>query len=170
LVSTGGKTLQEGPNFNQHYVSLPLSSDRALEEGSPLVYPDDVALGVAYIPPEAAIARELRRDGAAWVIWTDVFSGKRAFMSPELECIGAPEPLRWRLEELRRATGRRLLGGLPDVIAGFADGRLLFREAKHISKRYKDKWGPKQEQIAQTAENLWPGKVDAAIVEWGILD
>jgi hypothetical protein len=62
-----------------------------------------------------------------------------------------------------------MLGGLPDVVAGFEDGRLFFREAKHVTKGYKDKWGPKQEEVSLLAEQLWPGKVDVAIVEWGIL-
>jgi hypothetical protein len=84
-----------------------------------------------------------------------------------LRCINPEGSLRDILEQLRLATGRKMLGGLPDVIAGFADGLIAMREAKHVSKRYRDRWGPKQESLAMAAHALWPGKVDIAVVEWG---
>ena len=154
-----------GPKFTQHFVRLP--HGRAATPEDPIVYDDDLAAGVAYIPPEAAIARELLASGAAWAVWGDVFCGKRVFVDARLIRVEPPHALETILEQLRSATRRPMLGGLPDVIGGFKDGRLLFREAKHVSKRYKDKWGPKQEEVAALAEQLWPAKVDVAIVEWG---
>ncbi len=71
------------------------------------------------------------------------------------------------LEKLRSATSRPNLGGLPDVIAKLENGMIAFREAKYVTKKYRDVWGPKQEDMASTATKLWPSKIDVAIVEWG---
>ncbi len=153
-----------GVNFSQHYVSLRASSETA---EAAFTYPSDLSTGPQYLPPEAVIARELKIERPSWVVWTEVFCGKRVFMSPELFCIPETSPMKDFLDQLRDATGRPLLGGLPDVLAGFDDGRIIMREAKHVSKKYRDKWGPKQDDVARVASQLWPGKVDVAIVEWG---
>ena len=71
------------------------------------------------------------------------------------------------LDELRAATSRPNLGGLPDVIAKLENGMIAFREAKYVTKKYRDIWGPKQEDLVSTAMKLWPGRIDVAIVEWG---
>jgi hypothetical protein len=154
--------------FSQHYVSL-----RGLEAGAhdlehrPAVYDEDIRRGVAHIPAEAAIARELLATGAEWAVFNDCFAGRRSFALPNLRCIAPDGELAQILAALRDATSRQKLGGLPDAIAKFADGRVVFREAKHVSKTYKDAWGPKQADMARAAQRLWPGRVDIAVVEWG---
>ena len=154
--------------FTQHYVSI-----RDLEVGDfdlehrPVVYDEDIARGVQYIPAEAAIARELLTQGAQWAIFSDCFTGGRTFVRPDLRCIQPEGELAGMLDKLREATSRPNLGGLPDVVAKLENGMIAFREAKYVTKKYRDIWGPKQEDLANTAMKLWPGKIDVAIVEWG---
>jgi hypothetical protein len=154
--------------FTQHYVSI-----RGLEPGAddlenrPVVYEEDIVRGVPYIPAEAAIARELLAQGAEWAIFSDCFTGGRTFVQPDLKCLEPKGKLAAMLDQLREATSRRNLGGLPDVIAKLDNGMVAFREAKYVTKKYRDAWGPKQEDMASTAMKLWPGKIDVAIVEWG---
>ena len=154
--------------FTQHYVSI-----RGLEAGAenlehrPVVYEEDIVRGVQYIPAEAAIARELLAQGAEWAILSDCFTGGRTFLQPDLVCVQPQGELAAILNKLREATSRPKLGGLPDVIAKLKNGSIAFREAKYVTKKYRDVWGPKQEEMANAASKLWPGKVDVAIVEWG---
>ena len=154
--------------FTQHYVSI-----RGLEAGAedlerrPVVYEEDIVRGVQYIPAEAAIARELLAQGAEWAIFSDCFTHGRTFVLPDLRCIEPQGELAAMLHQLREVTSRPNLDGLPDVIAKLANGMLAFREAKYVTKKYRDVWGPKQENMASTAMELWPGKIDVAIVEWG---
>jgi hypothetical protein len=154
--------------FKQHYVSI-----RGLETGAenserrPVVYKEDIARGVQYIPAEAAIARELLAQGAEWAIFSDCFTHGRTFVQPDLKCVEPQGELAAMLDRLRAATSRPNLGGLPDVIAKLDTGMIAFREAKYVTKNYRDAWGPKQENMASAAMKLWPGNIDIAIVEWG---
>jgi hypothetical protein len=122
---------------------------------------------VQYIPAEAAIARELLAQGAEWAIFSDCFTHGRTFVLPGLKCVEPQGELAAMLDQLREVTSRPNLGGLPDVVAKLANGMLTFREAKYVTKKYRDVWGPKQEDMATRAMELWPGKIDVAIVEWG---
>jgi hypothetical protein len=132
-------------------------------------YPRDRQHGVKYVPAEIAIARELKQQGADAAVWSEVWSGKRVFIAPDLICIDEIEPVHDLLTRLRAITGRRLVGGLPDVIACFADGRVAMREAKHVSSRYKDRLGLKQHDLARAAQRLLKEKLDLAVVEWGFV-
>jgi hypothetical protein len=91
-----------GAGFTQHFVRL--LSGRAPRPEDPIIYEADLGAGVSYIPPEAAIARELLASGAAWAVWGDVFCGKRVFVDAHLIRVEPPQPLEARLEQLRTAT------------------------------------------------------------------
>jgi len=160
--------LPRATKFTQHYVSISglEAGDFDLEHRA-VVYDEDIARGVQYIPAEAAIARELLTQGAQWSIFSDCFTGGRTFVRPDLRCIQPEGELADMLDKLREATSRPNLGGLPDVVAKLENGMVAFREAKYLTKKYRDVWGPKQEDLANTAMKLWPGKIDVAIVEWG---
>ena len=170
-LKVGDRWWRDNPTptkFTQHYVSIEgLDAGIADLERRPVVYLEDIARGIQYIPAEAAIARELLAQGAEWAIFSDSFGRGRAFVQPDLKCVEPQGELASMLNRLREATSRPTLGGLPDVIAKLAAGIFAFREAKYVTKKYKDVWGPKQEEISSIAMKLWPDKIDVAIVEWG---
>jgi hypothetical protein len=132
-----------------------------------IVYPQDRQFRLQCVPAGAAIARELKIEAATWVVWTELWAGRRVLMGPDLMCVDEEEPIRELLEQLRIATGRRLLGGLPDVVACFPDGRIAMREAKHVATKYKDRLGPKQHELAAVAQQLFGSRLDLAVIEWG---
>src|SRR5205807_3878882 len=109
----------------------------------------------------AVIARELVADGATSAVFTEMWGGL-VLVSPDLVCVNEEGDIQKVLDELRVATGGSL-AGLPDVIACFANGRIAMREAKHTSKRYKDRLGPKQHAFARVAQRLFGDKLDLAV-------
>jgi hypothetical protein len=116
--------------------------------------------------PAGAIARELVAEGATSAVFTEMWGGL-VLVGPDLVCVNEQGDIRKVLDELREATGGKL-GGLPDVIALFPNGRIAMREAKHISANYKDRLGSKQHAFARVAKGLFGDRLDLAIVEWGI--
>jgi hypothetical protein len=122
-------------------------SIRGLEAGSsdlehqPVVYEQDIARRIDYIPAEAAIARELVALGAEWAIVSDCFTGGRKFLQPDLVCVQPQGEFAVILQTLREATSRLALGGLLDVIAKLTDESIAFREAKYVTKKYRDVGG-----------------------------
>jgi hypothetical protein len=133
-----------------------------------IVYPQDRQFRLDCVPAGAAIARELKIEAATSVVWTELWAGRRVLMGPDLICVDEEGPIRELLKQLRIATGRRLLGGLPDVVACFPDGRIAMREAKHVATKYKDRLGPKQHELATVAQRLFGSRLDLAVVEWGL--
>jgi len=162
---------KEPGRFTQYYVTF----EKITEPSDPrfgnavIVYPGDRQIGVEYIPAEVAIARELKSEGADFVVWSDVWCGKRVLAGPDLVCVGEVEPIRSLLNQLRVTTGRRLIGGLPDVIAFFPDGRVAMREVKYVSNRYKDRLSHTQHVFANAARDLLGDRLGLAVVKWGTL-
>lgn len=83
---------------------------------------------------------------------------------PDLICLPDNGPLPTLVAQLR-AANRGRLGGLPDVIALFPDGKVALREAKNVAA--KDRLGPKQHTFARAAQQLLGPRLDLALVEWG---
>ena len=117
------------------------------------------------VPVGAVIDRELMAEGATSAVFTEMWGGL-VLVGPDLVCVEANEDIRVVLDQLRAAMNGKL-GGLPDVIACFSDGRIAMREAKHISAKYKDSLGPKQHAFARVAETLFGNQLDLAVIEWG---
>jgi hypothetical protein len=115
------------------------------------------------IPVGVMIARELKADGAAVAVCTDLTLGRLRFVNTELICIEPEPPLSQLLDELRAATGGSL-AGLPDAIGIFPDGRIALREAK-VAK--KDRLNKNQHSFARAARKLLGARLDLAVVEWG---
>jgi hypothetical protein len=111
------------------------------------------------------IARELMAEGAKSAVFTEMWGGL-VLVGPDLVCVQEDGDIRKILDELRREMDGKL-GGLPDVIACFPDGRIAMREAKHITAKYKDRLGPKQHALARVAQQLFRDRLDLAVVEWG---
>ena len=117
------------------------------------------------MPAGAMIARELIAEGASSAVFTEMWGGL-VLVGPDLVCVEANEDIAKILNELRAAMNGKL-GGLPDVIALFPNGRIAMREAKHVGTRCKDRLGPKQHALAQVAQRLFGDRLDLAVVEWG---
>src|SRR5207302_1548560 len=109
-----------------------------------------VALQDGPIPVGAAIARELIAEGATSAVFTEMWGGL-VLVGADLVCVEENGDISKILGQLRTAMNGKL-GGLPDVIACFPDGRIAMREAKHISAKYKDGLGPKQHALARVAQ------------------
>ncbi len=116
-------------------------------------------------PVGVLISRELVAAGAAAAAFTELWAGTCVLSGPDLVCVPDDSPLRELLAQIR-AANRGRLGGLPDVLATFPDGRVAMREAKNVAA--KDRLGPKQHSFARIAQGLLGAKLDLAVVEWGV--
>jgi len=81
------------------------------------------------IPVGAMIARELEEMGAAWAAFTEMWAGRRVLVGPDLICLAEDGSIAVLLAELERLNAGSL-GGLPDVVGQWPDGRIILREAK----------------------------------------
>lgn len=115
------------------------------------------------VPVGAVIAHELRVKGALSAVFTELWGGV-VLVNPDLVCVQEDGLIKELLDTIRAETGGRL-GGLPDVIAMFPDGRVAMREAKNVEK--KDRLRQNQHDFARVAQRLLGNKLDLAIVEWG---
>jgi hypothetical protein len=114
------------------------------------------------VPVGAAIARELVSEGALSAVFTELW-GRLVLVNSDLVCVQEDGQIKEILDAIRSETGGRL-GGLPDVIAVFFDGRIVMREAK-VTK--KDRLQKNQHDFARVAQKLFGNKLDLAVVEWG---
>jgi hypothetical protein len=130
-----------GCNYIEHYVEL---------NGRPF-------------PVGAIIARELKDEGAIVAVCTDATMNRFRFVNTDLIYIEPKPPLSEVLDELRGANGGSL-GGLPDAIGIFPDGRVALREAK-LAK--KDRLNKNQHAFARAARTILGVRLDLAVVEWG---
>jgi hypothetical protein len=122
-----------------------------------------VQLADGPIPVGVMIARELRAEGANIALCTELPLGRLRLIDPELWIVEAPAPLAELLATLRTANGGSF-AGLPDAVALFPDGRIVFREAKVKSK---DRLSRTQHAFAPIARQLLGKNLDLAVVEWG---
>jgi hypothetical protein len=144
-----GQNWSEAPTTElqwEHYVVLP--------DGQPA-------------PVGVLIARELVTSGATAAAFTELWAGTCVLVGPDLVCISDDSPLHELVVQIRAATGGRL-GGLPDVLAVFPDGRIAMREAKNVAA--KDRLGPKQHSVARVVQRLFGARLDLRVVEWGVAD
>src|SRR4029077_4028966 len=116
-----------------------------------------------FVPPAVLAARELLAEGASLAVWTDCWSHQAVLMSPDLVCIKLEGELWDVLQEIKAALGSRW-SGLPDAIALFPDGRIVMRDMKVAGK---DKLQETQHAFACIAQNLFPGRIEFGVVEWG---
>jgi len=116
------------------------------------------------VPVGALIAGELMATGAKEAVFTELFGGRFVMVNAELVCVPFSGELYDLIGMLRKARGESL-GGLPDVIAIFQDGRVAMREAKNVAS--KDRIGKNQHEFARTAQKELGARLDLAIVQWG---
>lgn len=118
-------------------------------------------------PVGVLIARELVASGAQAAAFTQLWAGTCVLVGPDLVCLSDDSPLHELIAQIRVVTGGRL-GGLPDVVAVFPDGRVAMREAKNVAS--KDRLGTKQHSLARVVQRLFGPRLDLAVVEWGVAD
>lgn len=121
--------------------------------------------GKPQVPVGALIAAELIETGAEVAAFIELWGGRCVLVGPDLYCMAPDGPLGAVVEEIQRANDGRL-GGLPDVIGVFPDGRVAGREAKNVSAG--DRLGAKQHAMADLLRELYGERLDLAVVEWGI--
>lgn len=114
------------------------------------------------IPVGAVIARELLDEGALSAVFTELWGGL-VLVNSDLICVQEDGLIKEILDILRSKNDNKL-GGLPDVIAVFPDGRIVMREAK-VCKR--DRLQRNQHDFARVAMRSFGEKLDLAVVEWG---
>lgn len=114
------------------------------------------------VPVGASIARELISEGALSAVFTELW-GRLVLVNSDLVCVQEDGQIKEILDAIRAETGGRL-GGLPDVIAVFSDGRISMREAK-VTK--KDRLQKNQHDLARVVQKLFGNRLDLAVVEWG---
>ncbi len=119
--------------------------------------------GNRQVPIGALIAEELINKGADMAAFTELWGTKPVLVNHNLICISDNERLVQILNYIRKNNQGRL-GGLPDVMAVFPDGRIAFREAKNV--RAKDSLSKNQHAFAQLLRRLYKDKLDIAVVEW----
>ena len=141
----------------EHWKDAPVTPEQwehyVLREGEP-------------VPVGAVIAGELLAEGASIAVFTELWGGV-VLVGADLVCVSEEGEIRQLLDSLRVATGSPLLGGMPDVVAIFPDGKVAMREAKNVGA--KDRVGPKQHAFARAAKRLLGNRLDLAVVEWGRL-
>ena len=117
------------------------------------------------VPVGSLIAREMIELGATDAVFTELWANKLVLVGPDLVCVA--EIGKWHdlFNSLREACGP-YLGGLPDVIALFPDGRIVMREAKNVVS--KDKVQKKQREFYTNAKKLFGDRLEVAVVKWGI--
>ena len=169
--SDGGKSpypethrLKPGEHWKDGRTENKFSEHFAVLEEDVIVYPEDRQFGLKYIPAGAAIARELKAEGAVWAIWTDCFSSGRelSVVGPNLVCLEKTGEMGNLLEALHAANGGSW-GGTPDALALFPDGRVAFRDAKRARS---DSLQETQHNFARAAERVLGDKAEFAVVEW----
>jgi hypothetical protein len=111
------------------------------------------------------IAADLEAEGAEHAALVELWAGSVVLVRSNLICIPTDGPLGWMIDRIRGANGGRL-GGLPDVIATFSDGRVAFREAKSVSG--KDRLRANQHAMADVLRGEFGRWAELAIVEWDL--
>lgn len=117
-----------------------------------------------HIPVGALIAQDLVDEGAIAAAFTEQWAGKCVLINQNLFCVSGEGGLVQILDNIRHKNNG-CLNGLPNVMALFPDGRVLFRETKHV--RAKDGLGQKKHDLATLLRQLYGNSLDLAVVEWG---
>ena len=124
------------------------------------------ALG-APIPPAALAAQAWINAGArsAFVVeaWEGGNGGKPGVMRADWHGAGNDEPIHGLIAQFMAASDGRI-GGFPDVVAFWDDGRISLQELK-LSK--KDALSSKQHHAADRLRDLLGARAELSVLEWG---
>ena len=114
------------------------------------------------IPAEALVAKELKQEGAIESAFVELWHGC-VIVNESLICMSHSSRIGAFIKEVKQLNNNRL-GGLPDVIAIFGDGRIALREVKNVNR--KDRLRPNQHEMADLLYANYKDRVDLKVVEW----
>ena len=119
------------------------------------------------IPPAALAAQEWINAGArsAYVVeaWEGGNKGKPGVMRADWYGAGSDEPIHGLIDQFMAASDG-LIGGFPDVVAFWDDGRISLQEIKLSGG---DAVKPNQHQAADRLRDLLGTRAQLSVLEWG---
>ena len=133
---------------------------------------DDAGLAV---PVGVMVARELKAEGATEAALVELWQDAAVVVDETLFCVGRLRDGSLVCAASHAETGKILsrilekcdgrLGGFPDVIGVFPDGRIALREVKRAGK---DKVQENQDAMADILRELFGHRAGLALVEWDL--
>ena len=115
------------------------------------------------IPPAALAAQEWINAGARSAYVVEAFEGRQGVMRADWYGAGSDEPIHGLIDQFMAASDGRL-GGFPDVVAFWDDGRISLQELKLSGK---DALKPKQHAAADRLRELFGARAELSVLEWG---
>ena len=91
------------------------------------------------------------------------FEGRQGVMRADWYGAGSDEPIHGLIDQFMAASDGRI-GGFPDVVAFWDDGRISLQELKLSGK---DALSSKQHQAADRLRDLLGTRAQLSVLEWG---
>ena len=113
--------------------------------------------------PGVLAAQELINTGARHAYVVEAWDGRNGVMRADLHGASADEPIHGLIDRFMKANEGRL-GGFPDVVAFWDDGRVSLQELK---LHRKDQLKAKQHAAADCLRSLLGDRLDLKVLEWG---
>ena len=117
----------------------------------------------APIPPDVLAAQEWINAGARSAYVVEVWEGCQGVMRTDWHGASSDEPIHGLIEQFMAASDGRI-GGFPDVVAFWDDGRLSLQELKLSGK---DALSAKQHGAADRLRALLGARAQLSVLEWG---
>ena len=117
------------------------------------------------IPAAALVAKELKEEGAIESAFVYLWGGDCTIFDESLTCVSHSGEIGTFIREVKMSNGGRL-GGFPNVIAIFGDGKVDLR--KTINVKAKGRISENQHKMANSLRKTYGEKVDLKVVEWDI--
>ncbi len=117
----------------------------------------------APIPPAALAAQEWINAGARSAYVVEAWEGRQGVMRADWYGAGSDEPIHGLIDQFMAASDGRI-GGFPDVVAFWDDGRINLQELKLSGK---DALSAKQHQAADRLRDLLGTRAQLSVLEWG---
>ena len=116
----------------------------------------------APVPPAALAAQEWINAGARSAYVVEAWEGRRGVMRADWYGAGSDEPIHGLIDQFMAASEGRI-GGFPDVVAFWDDGRISLQVLKLSGK---DALKPKQHQAADRLRDLLGARAQLSDLEW----
>jgi len=117
----------------------------------------------APIPPTALAAQEWINAGARSAYVVEAFEGRQAVMRADWYGAGSDEPIHGLIDQFMAASDG-LIGGFPDVVAFWEDGRISLQEIKLSGG---DDIKANQHAAADRLRALLGPRAELSVLKWG---